>query len=69
MKIEQLAQQYLKSTENQLINWYIMTSGPTRNATESFFIENNYFGLNSHQVIFSIKERCHVLIYKAIKSY
>ena len=29
-----------------------MTSGPTRNATESFFIENNYFGLNSHQVIF-----------------
>lgn len=52
LKIEQLAQQYLKSTEKPIINWYIMTSGPTRNATESFFIENNYFGLNSHQVIF-----------------
>lgn len=34
------------------IYWYIMTSEPTRNATECFFNSNNYFGLKSEQVIF-----------------
>lgn len=31
---------------------YIMTSGPTRKATEEFFQKNNYFGWNGEQVVF-----------------
>ncbi|CDO94171.1 unnamed protein product [Kluyveromyces dobzhanskii CBS 2104] len=34
------------------IQWYIMTSEPTRAATESFFRENNFFGLLESQVQF-----------------
>ncbi|SCU97020.1 LAFA_0G09340g1_1 [Lachancea sp. 'fantastica'] len=34
------------------IPWYIMTSKPTRNATEQFFRKNNYFGLSEDQITF-----------------
>ncbi|SCU90507.1 LAMI_0E02388g1_1 [Lachancea mirantina] len=34
------------------IQWYIMTSAPTRAATESFFEDNHFFGLSSEQVSF-----------------
>lgn len=34
------------------IPWYVMTSGPTRKATEAFFAHNNFFGLDASQVIF-----------------
>ncbi|SCU81986.1 LADA_0C02278g1_1 [Lachancea dasiensis] len=34
------------------IPWYIMTSEPTRQPTEQFFQENNYFGLSATQVTF-----------------
>ncbi|CAE6458599.1 unnamed protein product [Rhizoctonia solani] len=34
------------------IPWYVMTSGPTRKATEAFFSHNNFFGLDPSQVIF-----------------
>ena len=34
------------------IPWYVMTSGPTRAATESFFKKNGFFGLDEKQVIF-----------------
>lgn len=34
------------------IPWYVMTSGPTRPATESFFKKNGYFGLDAKNVIF-----------------
>lgn len=35
-----------------MVPWYIMTSGPTRGPTEKFFKENNYFGLESENVVF-----------------
>jgi UDP-N-acetylglucosamine/UDP-N-acetylgalactosamine diphosphorylase len=34
------------------IPWYVMTSGPTRKATEAFFAHNSHFGLKASQVIF-----------------
>ncbi|KAJ9093064.1 hypothetical protein QFC21_006557 [Naganishia friedmannii] len=34
------------------IPWYVMTSGPTRSATEAFFVDNGYFGLQKEDVIF-----------------
>lgn len=35
-----------------IVPWYIMTSEPTRAATESFFKDHDYFGLDSLQVTF-----------------
>jgi len=34
------------------IKWYVMTSGPTRQETEKYFQNMNYFGLNKDNVIF-----------------
>lgn len=52
LKVEELTKEKFQLNELPIINWYIMTSGPTRKATEEFFIKNNYFGLKSNQVIF-----------------
>lgn len=46
MRIQQLA------GAGSTVQWYIMTSGPTRAATEAFFVKNNYFGLKSEQIMF-----------------
>ncbi|KAG7879882.1 hypothetical protein KL905_001375 [Ogataea polymorpha] len=45
-KLQQLA------NTQRVIPLYVMTSKPTRTATENFFTKNNYFGLESSQVIF-----------------
>ncbi|OJA19123.1 hypothetical protein AZE42_02152 [Rhizopogon vesiculosus] len=41
-----------KSAGSVVIPWYVMTSGPTRRETQSFFMNNNFFGLDSKNVIF-----------------
>lgn len=50
-KLQQLASK-THNKEEVIIPWYIMTSGPTRKATEEFFDENKYFGLNRNHVVF-----------------
>lgn len=48
-----LALQKICNMGNEIvIPWYIMTSGPTRAATEKFFIEKEFFGLDKNQIIF-----------------
>jgi UDP-N-acetylglucosamine/UDP-N-acetylgalactosamine diphosphorylase len=49
-KVQQLAN--AKHGTDAKVNWYIMTSEPTRNATEQFFIDNQYFGLEKDQITF-----------------
>lgn len=47
-RIEQLASR--KSGSPVVVPWYVMTSGPTRQPTEAFFRQHNYFGLDSANV-------------------
>ncbi|CAD6577382.1 MAG: UDP-N-acetylglucosamine pyrophosphorylase [Alectoria sarmentosa] len=49
-KVQQLAEK--KSGKKDIvIPWYVMTSGPTRGPTESFFEKHSYFGLGKDDVI------------------
>ena len=43
--------QFGKPKGSVVVPWYVMTSGPTRGETESFFAKNNHFGLNAKNVI------------------
>ncbi|KAJ2898346.1 UDP-N-acetylglucosamine pyrophosphorylase [Zalerion maritima] len=47
-KVEDLASK--KAGSKVVVPWYVMTSGPTRGPTESFFEENGYFGLEKSNV-------------------
>ncbi|KAK3672771.1 UDP-N-acetylglucosamine pyrophosphorylase [Recurvomyces mirabilis] len=44
------AKHHGKEVLDVVIAWYIMTSGPTRKPTESFFVEKKYFGLSHKNV-------------------
>jgi UDP-N-acetylglucosamine/UDP-N-acetylgalactosamine diphosphorylase len=46
------AKEHGKPGGSVIVPWYVMTSGPTRKATETFFEENKYFGLSEKNVIF-----------------
>ncbi|GMM37787.1 UDP-N-acetylglucosamine diphosphorylase [Saccharomycopsis crataegensis] len=42
----------LQELANGVIHWYVMASGPTREKTEAFFKEKNFFGLKPENVTF-----------------
>ena len=48
-KVQQLAEKD-SGKKGIAIPWYVMTSGPTRQPTEKFFEEHNYFGLSKDNV-------------------
>jgi len=50
LKIQQIANKTLN--KSGLLNWYIMTSQPTRESTEKFFEKNDFFGLSKDQITF-----------------
>lgn len=52
LKIQELAGKEFNTATTPRIEWYIMTSGPTRTATESYFVANKWFGLLKDQVTF-----------------
>lgn len=49
-KVQQLAKKK-HDKEEVTVPWYVMTSGPTREPTEKFFEEHNYFGLKKENVV------------------
>lgn len=48
-KVQELAAKKA-GAESAVVPWYVMTSGPTRRATEAFFQENKFFGLDPANV-------------------
>ncbi len=49
-KVQQLAEKK-SGKKNIVVPWYVMTSGPTRQPTERFFQEHDYFGLCKDDVL------------------
>ena len=51
LRLQKLAKDTTDTQEQVVIPWYVMTSGPTRAATEEFFQSHGYFGLEKENVI------------------
>ena len=51
-----------KPAGSVVIPWYVMTSGPTRSATEAFFKQHAFFGIDSKNVIFFEQGACLALL-------
>jgi UDP-N-acetylglucosamine/UDP-N-acetylgalactosamine diphosphorylase len=49
-RLEQIANEEFQ-INTSTIPWFIMTSEHTRNSTEDYFLEHNYFGLKSENLI------------------
>lgn len=53
LRLQELAAQHAKREAGSvIITWFIMTSGPTRKPTESFFQKHSFFGLKQDNVVF-----------------
>ena len=51
-RLQSVTEQELNKPKGSVvIPWYVMTSGPTRPATETFFQKHNFFGLDKSNVI------------------
>jgi len=50
IKVQELAARTY-NTEDVIVPWYVMTSGPTRDPTQKFFEKHNYFGLKEENVV------------------
>jgi len=51
LRLQKLAKDTTDTQEQVVIPWYVMTSGPTRAATEEFFQSHGYFGLEKENVV------------------
>lgn len=51
-KIKKIQQLSAKNGDEPTVHWYIMTSGPTRAATELYFESHHHFGLKKLQITF-----------------
>ncbi|KAK9761540.1 UDP-N-acetylglucosamine pyrophosphorylase [Basidiobolus ranarum] len=51
-RLQQIAKEHQKENKEVVIPWYVMTSGPTRQATEEHFKTQNFFGLEEKNIFF-----------------
>lgn len=59
LRLQKLAEQKAgKPSGSVVVTWFIMTSGPTRKPTESFFAKHRFFGLDERNVIFFEQGGC-----------
>lgn len=49
-----------------IIPWYVMTSGPTRHETETFFEKNKHFGLDPKNIIIFEQGSCNFIFPRRI---
>jgi UDP-N-acetylglucosamine/UDP-N-acetylgalactosamine diphosphorylase len=57
-RLQKIAAEENHSSKPVVVPWYVMTSGPTRSATEAFFKKHSYFGLDAKNVIFFEQGLC-----------